>query len=140
MLNMSVTPETIALVTEIPRGQENWFKGFRFDMEACKMLMKPEYAEMDLNNAVPRNCIKDSYAKLLFNIQRYFTYEGRYHKVYTYHLKLLLHFIIMISLDLPFFLFRSISKMVDKVQEKSEGCETSLFHYGLIKLLVLNEL
>ena len=38
MLNMSVTPEIIALVTEITRGQETCFKGFRFDMEACKML------------------------------------------------------------------------------------------------------
>ena len=30
--------------------------------------------------------------------------------------------------------------MVDKVQAKSDGCETSLFHHGLRKLLVLNEL
>ena len=117
---MSVTPETIALVTKIPRGQETWFKGFRFDMEACKMFLKPEYTEMDLNNAVPTNCIKDNYAKILLNIQRYFTCEGRYHKVYTYHFKLLLHFIGMISLDLPFFLYRSITKMADKVQVKSD--------------------
>ena len=32
ILNLSITPEIIALVTEIPRGQERWFKGFRFDM------------------------------------------------------------------------------------------------------------
>ena len=30
--------------------------------------------------------------------------------------------------------------MVDKVQEKSEGSETSLFHHGLMKLLILDEL
>ena len=30
--------------------------------------------------------------------------------------------------------------MADKVQEKSEGCETSLFHHGLINLFILNEL
>ena len=30
--------------------------------------------------------------------------------------------------------------MVNKFQEKSEGSETSLFHYGLIKFLVLDEL
>ena len=30
--------------------------------------------------------------------------------------------------------------MADKVQAKSEGSETSLFHRGLIKLLVLDEL
>ena len=30
--------------------------------------------------------------------------------------------------------------MADKVKMKYDGCETSLFHHGLIKLLVLNEL
>ena len=102
--------------------------------------MKLGYADMDLNNEIPRSCIKDTYAKLLLNIQRYFTYEGRYHKVYTYHFKLLLHFTGMISLDFPFYLHRSLAKMSDKVQDKCDGCETSLFHHGLIKLLVLNEL
>ena len=109
-------------------------------MEPCKEFMKPEFVEMDLNNPIPRSCIKDNYAKLLFNIQRYFTCESRYHKVYTYHFKLLLHFTGMISLDLLFFLHRSLSKMADKVQAKSDWCETSLFHHGLINLLVLNEL
>ena len=77
--------------------------------------MKPEYADMDLNDAIPRGCIKDTYAKLLFNIQRYFTCEGRYHKFYTYHFKLLLHFTGMISLDFPFYLHRRLTKMADKV-------------------------
>ena len=29
ILNLSVTPEIIALLKKIPRGQETWFKGFR---------------------------------------------------------------------------------------------------------------
>ena len=44
------------------------------------------------------------------------------------------------SVDLPFYLHKSLAKMVDKVQAKSEGSETSLFHHGLIKLLILDEL
>ena len=70
MLNVPITPEIIASVTEIPKGKETWFKGFKFDMEPCKEFMKVEYADMDLNNAIPRSYIKDSYAKLFFNIQR----------------------------------------------------------------------
>ena len=70
MLNVPVTPEIIAFVTEIPRGQETWFKGFKFDMEPCKEFVKPEYEDMDLSNAIYRSFIKDTYAKLLFNIQR----------------------------------------------------------------------
>ena len=97
-------------------------------MEPCKEFMKPEYVDMDLNNAIPRSCLKDNYAKLLFNIQIHFTCEGRYDKFYTYHFKMLLHFTYMISLDLPFYLHRSLAKMADKVQVKSNGYETSLFH------------
>ena len=32
MLNLTVTPETIAATTGIPRGGEQWFKGFKFIM------------------------------------------------------------------------------------------------------------
>ena len=109
-------------------------------MEPCKVFLKPEFAETDLTKATPRNYIKDIYANLLFSIQRYFTCEGRYHKVYSYHFKFLLHFTSMISLYFPFYLYRSIAKMADKVQLKTQGCETSLFHHGLIKLIVLHEL
>ena len=84
--------------------------------------------------------MKDNFSKLLLIIQKYFTCEGRYHKVYSYHFKLIKHFVGKISLDLPFYLHRSLEKMADKVQAKSEGSETSLFHHGLIKLLVLDEL
>ena len=105
ILNLVVTPEIIALVTEIPRGQDRWFKNFKFDMEPCKVFLKPEFAETDLTKATPRSYIKDIYANLLFKIQRYLTYEGRYHEVYSYHFKLFLHFTGMISLDFPFFLY-----------------------------------
>ena len=60
--------------------------------------------------------------------------------VYSHHLRLLLHFVGKKNLDLPFYLYRSLAKISDKVQVKSEVNETSLFHHGLIKLLVLEEL
>ena len=33
MLSLSITPEVIPVVTEIPIGQETWFKGLKFNME-----------------------------------------------------------------------------------------------------------
>jgi len=41
ILNLQIFPEIIALVTEIPMGQDTWFKNFRFDMEPCKVFLKP---------------------------------------------------------------------------------------------------
>jgi hypothetical protein len=43
-------------------------------------------------------------------------------------------------MNLPFYLFRSIGKMSDRVQAKSKKVDTSVFHSDLIKMLVLEEL
>ena len=115
ILELQISPEVISTVTKIPRGQERWFKNFKFDMTPCKEFLKPKFIDSDLNKFVPRNFVKDSYANLLTCIQRYFICEGRYHKVYSRHFNLLLHFTENISLDLPFYLFCSLGKMCDKV-------------------------
>ena len=60
--------------------------------------------------------------------------------MYSYHFKLLIHVTGKISLEFPFYLFRSPGKMCDKVQLKKEAYETSLFHHGLAKLIVLHQL
>ena len=136
MLEFPVSPEVISTVKEIPRGGQEWFKNFKFDMGPCKEFLKAPYVDEDLTKAVPRSYLKENYAMLLTCIQKYLTCEGRYNKVYSYHFKLLLHFTGKSSIDIPFYLFRSISKMCDKIQLKKHGCETSLFHHGLVKLLV----
>lgn len=127
MLNLIVTPETIAATTGIPRGGEKWFKGIKFTMQDYKEFIKIEHSEIDLTNAIPRSYMKENYSKLLLIIQKYFTCEVRYHMVYSYRLRLLLHFMGKRSHDFPFYLYKSLAKMSDKVQVKTEGNETSLF-------------
>ena len=99
-------------------------------MQECKEFIKAKHSEIDLTNSIPRSYMKDNFSKLLLIIHKYFTCEGRYHMVYSYHLKIFLHFDGKRSLDLPFYLYRSLAKMSDKVQAKYEGNETSLFHHG----------
>ena len=69
-LNLPISPEVISAVTEIPRGEERWFKNFQFDMVPCKIFLKPEFTEVDLNKVVPRSFVKDKFANILYNIQR----------------------------------------------------------------------
>jgi hypothetical protein len=57
-----------------------------------------------------------------------------------YHIIFLMQFTGKKSLNLPYYLSRSPGKMDDKVQAKSNQVEPSLFHFSLIKLLVLKEL
>ena len=95
---------------------------------------------MDIKNGIPRNFLIDSYANFLVVIQKYFTYEGRFNLAFFYHFKLLMHFTGKEAINIPFFLFRSIGKMSDKVQAKPTASSHALFHSSLIKLLVLEEL
>jgi hypothetical protein len=60
--------------------------------------------------------------------------------IYQYHIRILLHFTGKDLMNLPFYLFRSTGKMVDRVQDKSKVVDTSVFHSGLIKMLVMEEL
>jgi hypothetical protein len=43
-------------------------------------------------------------------------------------------------MNLPFYMFRSIGKMLDRVQAKSKQVDTNVFHSGLINMLVMEEL
>ena len=70
MLNLTITPETIAATTRIPRGGEQWFKGVKFNMHECKEFIKLEHSEIDLTNAIPRSYMKDNFLKLLLIIQK----------------------------------------------------------------------
>ena len=78
--------------------------------------------------------------QLLRVIQRYFTCEAKFNKVYLYDIRLLMHFTGKKALNLPYYLCRILGMMADKVQAKSKQVEPSLFHFSLIKLLVLKEL
>jgi hypothetical protein len=73
-------------------------------------------------------------------IQRYFTCERRFNTLYQYHIRLLLHFTDKIEMNIPYYLLRSIGKMLDMIQSKSKDVYTSIFHSGLIRMLVYEEL
>jgi len=95
-----------------------------------------------LSAGAPRCCITKENDELLKVIQRYFTCEGRFNMVYAYHnhIRLLMHFKGVKALNLPYVLHRSIGKMAGKIQENLKNFESHLFHYGLIKLLIVKEL
>lgn len=73
-------------------------------------------------------------------IHKYFTCEGRFNMMYQYPFIFLFHFIGQQPLAIPFYLFRSLGKMVDKFQAKRDASDTSVFPHGLIKLLMVEEL
>jgi hypothetical protein len=135
-----VTEQTIVVAIEMPTQGDMWFKGMALDFTFCNDLFKPEHQDEDLTVGVPRKHMLDPFDKLLRVIQRYFTCEGHFRKVYKYHIRLLMHFIGKKPLKFPYYLYRSLGKMEERVQTRTKQIEVNLFHFSLIKLLVLEEL
>jgi hypothetical protein len=50
-----------------------------------------------------------------------------------------MHFTSKRPLNLPYYLFRSLGKMVERIQLRKEQGDAILFHLSLIKLFVLEE-
>jgi hypothetical protein len=73
-------------------------------------------------------------------LQKFLTCEGRYVITFLYHLRILLHFEGGPQIYFPHFLWMSLKKMVRGVMSTSKKPETSVYHHGMMKLLVVHEL
>jgi hypothetical protein len=81
--------------------------------------------------------LKPRWYDLLMIIKQFVTCEGGYGFVFLFHLRLLMVFMDF-ELSMPHYLHRSLFKMAKKY--KRSQADTSLFHVGLIKMLVVYEL
>ena len=77
---------------------------------------------------------------MLYVLKKFVTYEGRYVITLNYHVRLLLHFKAELEMNFPYFLCKSLAKISRWVQKHSGNPYNSLYHHGLIKILVEDEL
>jgi hypothetical protein len=139
-LEFEVSEASIAVATRIPITGERWFKSMDLNAAFSKDFLKPKYHTDNLSKGVPRSHLVEYFDKMLKIIQRYFTCERRFNTLYQYHIRILLHFTGKDEMNITFYLLRSIRKMSDRVQDKSKVVDTSVFHSGLIRMLVMEEL
>jgi hypothetical protein len=65
-LEIQLTTDLIAEVTEIPRSGELWFKARKLEKEDwCQDMLKPEHRGVDLVKGVPRNWLLEEYDKFV---------------------------------------------------------------------------
>jgi hypothetical protein len=77
-LEIQLTTNLIAEVTEIPRTKELWFKARKLEKEDwCQDILKPKHRGADLVKGVPRNWLLEEYDKLLFIIQIFLIYLAK---------------------------------------------------------------
>ena len=110
------------------------------DLSYYEPFLKPNH-QQGCKAVFPFSHLLERYALLMRLIIKYFTCEGRYSRIYSYHIRLLMHFTRVKLLNLPYYLYRSIEKMASVVKKRSYAHQMqSLFHHSLDKMIVLHQL
>jgi len=85
--------------------------------------------------------LRDEYAPLMRLIIKYFNCEGRFSRLYAYHIRLLMHFTRVQMMNLPFFICNNIEKMKNFMQDKTLRQQLNIvYHFALISILVDHQL
>jgi hypothetical protein len=137
---LTITKDTIEESIELPSTGDKYFKCIIIDRSLCQKKLKLEHMDPYWTKGISRNWIKEEYWTMLVFLQNFLTYEGRYAVNFLYHLRLLLHFEGGPKMYFPHFLWMSLNEMVRGVKASSKKLETSLYHHGLMKLIVVHEL
>jgi len=70
---------------------------------------------------------------------KYFNCEGRFSRLYAYHIKLLMHFTKLRMMNISYFIFQNIERMTTIVQHKTPQQRlNNVYHFALIKILVVH--
>jgi len=125
----------ISNVTNLPTIGEKWFKGDELEILAYKHFVKLKFLDK-FASTFPNVYLQEQYVDLLKVIQRYYTYEGRFSRIYQYHLRLLWHFTEKNPMNLPYLFLKSMERMGTKVKIQKDSHASNLFHFSLFKILV----
>jgi hypothetical protein len=135
-LQLEVTEHSLSLATGLPVKGEKWSKSFKVNDVPWTLLFRSRTVR-SCNRGLPASMLKPHWHNLMMILKKFVTCEGRYVFVFLFHLHLLMVFM-GFELSLPHYLHRSLFKMAKKY--KKIQADTSLFHVGLIKILVVYEL
>ena len=134
-LRFPVTEATISEATGIPCTRDRWFKNVAFLDIDLNVFINPEHQNPPWSTGFPRGFLLDKWNTVERFVRQYFTCEGRYADVHLYHMRFLVHMASLKPMNLPFFLHKSLVKMVTKAKQPDGINPRSVFHQGLIKIL-----
>jgi hypothetical protein len=139
-VNFAIIEESIVAATKLPRIGDRWFKNHQFPCSSYNKVFKPEFERISGAKGYAKEWIKPELVNPLIVITRLITCEGRYSTFKACHFRLLAHFLFNKHLNFPFYFLKSLEKMSSQVRKNVTKPHNSLFHHGLIKLLILTEL
>jgi hypothetical protein len=135
-VQLEITEQSLSLATGLPVKGQKWSKNYKVSDVPWTLLFRSR-AVRSCNKGLPAKMLKPRWYDLLMILKQFITCEGRYGFVFLFHLRFLMVFM-GFELSMPHYLHRSLFKMAKKY--KQSQADTSLFHVGLIKMLVVCEL
>jgi hypothetical protein len=135
-IQLEIDEKFISLATGLPATGQRWFKNCKVEEVPWTLLFLSRKVT-SCDRGMPISALKPRWHDLLMLVKQFVTCEGRYGLVFLYHLRLLMIFI-GYPLNMPFYFHRSLYKMSKKF--KRQKADSSLFHHGLIKLIVVYHL
>ena len=117
-VTFTLTPESVSLATGIPNIGEPWHKKQNIDWQHYEPYIKTSSLR-HLKGVFPFRYLKDEYAPLMRLIMKYFSCEGRFSRLYAYHIRLLMHFTRVRMMNILYFICRNIERMTTFIQHKT---------------------
>ena len=99
-VNFILSLETIAQATGIPNVGEEWNKRQQLEKFYYDPYIKSRYRN-EKKRTFPFRFLEDKYAPMMRIIMKYFTCKGIFSRLYTYHIRLLMHFTRVKMLNIP---------------------------------------
>jgi hypothetical protein len=135
-VQLEITEQFLSSATSLPVMGQKWSKSCKVDDVPWTLLFQSRIVN-SCDRGLPAKMLKPRWYDLLMIIKQFVTFEGRYGFVFLFHLRLLMVFM-GFELSMPHYLHRSLFKMAKRY--KRSQADTSLFHLGLIKMIVVYEL
>jgi hypothetical protein len=135
-VQLEITEQFLSLATSLPVTGQKWSKSCKVDDVLWTLLFQSRTVN-SCDRGLPAKMLKPRWYDLLMIIKQFVTCEGRYGFIFLFHLRLLMVFM-GFELSMPHYLHRSLFKMAKRY--KRSQADTSLFHLGLIKMILVYEL
>ena len=131
---------SISATTGIPNVGEKWFKKVNLDLRYYERYLKPRYKN-DKKSIFPFSHLLDRYVPMMKIIMKYFTCEGMFSRLYSCHIRLLMHTTRVIMLHIPYYLSQRIDKMAYILPRRHYNHQMKIFfHLSVIKMVVMHQL
>lgn len=138
-ITIPMNKETLATSTGLLATGEKWHKNLKIPTESWHPFVEDLTSFPNLKQGFRKVLLQSVWKDVVYFIQKFVTYKGHYSKIYYYHVCILMHLAGVKSMNMPYLLLKSLNKMV-VVLHKRKNPKLDLFHQGLIRIIVRDEL